>query len=154
MVLQGIWVFWDGMLCCCVCSSQCFKRHDFGAFIFTFQLPKYNAGLWKLKAPCCFESSETTYPVTQHNVLDGGGVAVTQLVESLHYKPEGCGFDARWGHWIFRWLNPSGRTMALGSTQPVTEMSTRNISGGLTRPVLRADNHITSLKDREGIPKC
>jgi len=29
---------------------------------------------------------------------------------------------------IFHWLNPSGRTAALGSTQPLTEMSTRNIS--------------------------
>jgi hypothetical protein len=29
---------------------------------------------------------------------------------------------------IFHWRNPSGRTMALGSTQPVTEMFTRNIS--------------------------
>jgi hypothetical protein len=29
---------------------------------------------------------------------------------------------------IFQWNNPSGRTMALGSTQPLTEMSTRNIS--------------------------
>jgi hypothetical protein len=30
--------------------------------------------------------------------------------------------------WIFSNLpNPSGRTMALGSTQPVTEMSTRNL---------------------------
>jgi len=29
---------------------------------------------------------------------------------------------------IFHWHNPSGRTMAQGSTQPVTEMSTRNIS--------------------------
>jgi hypothetical protein len=28
----------------------------------------------------------------------------------------------------FHWHNPSGRTMALGSTQPLTEMSTRNIS--------------------------
>ena len=28
---------------------------------------------------------------------------------------------------IFRWHNPSGRTMALGLTQPLTEMSTRNI---------------------------
>jgi len=26
--------------------------------------------------------------------------------------------------------NPSGRTMALGSTQPLTKMSTRNISWG------------------------
>jgi hypothetical protein len=33
--------------------------------------------------------------------------------------------------WIFRWHNPSSRTMALGSTQPLTEMSTRNISLGV-----------------------
>jgi hypothetical protein len=31
---------------------------------------------------------------------------------------------------IFHWLNPSGRTMALGSTQAPTEMSTRDISWG------------------------
>ena len=31
---------------------------------------------------------------------------------------------------IFHWHNPSDRTMALGSTQPLTEMSTRRISGG------------------------
>jgi hypothetical protein len=29
---------------------------------------------------------------------------------------------------IFQWLNPSGRIVALGSTQPLTEMSTRNPS--------------------------
>jgi len=29
---------------------------------------------------------------------------------------------------IFRWDNPSGRTMVLGWTQPLTEMSVRNIS--------------------------
>ena len=29
---------------------------------------------------------------------------------------------------IFHRINPSGRTMALGLTQPLTEMSTRNIS--------------------------
>ena len=29
---------------------------------------------------------------------------------------------------IFHWHNPSGRTMALGLTQPLTEVSTRNIS--------------------------
>ena len=28
---------------------------------------------------------------------------------------------------IFHWHNPSDRTMTLGSTQPLTEMSTRNI---------------------------
>ena len=31
---------------------------------------------------------------------------------------------------ISHWYNPSGRTMALGLTQPLTEMSTRNISWG------------------------
>jgi hypothetical protein len=30
----------------------------------------------------------------------------------------------------FHWRNPSDRTMALGSTQPLTEMSTRSISWG------------------------
>jgi hypothetical protein len=29
--------------------------------------------------------------------------------------------------------NPSSRTMALGSTQPLTEMSTRNVPGGKER---------------------
>jgi hypothetical protein len=31
---------------------------------------------------------------------------------------------------VFHCPNPSGRTVALGSTQPLTEMSTRDISGG------------------------
>jgi hypothetical protein len=36
--------------------------------------------------------------------------------------------------------NPSSRTMLLGSTQPLTEMSTRNLPGGKMRPALRADS--------------
>jgi hypothetical protein len=32
---------------------------------------------------------------------------------------------------IFHWHNPCGRIMALGSTQPLTEMSARNISWGV-----------------------
>jgi hypothetical protein len=31
---------------------------------------------------------------------------------------------------IFHWHNPSDRTIALGSTQPLTEMNTRSISWG------------------------
>jgi len=31
---------------------------------------------------------------------------------------------------IFHWCNPPSRTMTLGLTQPLTEMSTRNISWG------------------------
>jgi hypothetical protein len=36
--------------------------------------------------------------------------------------------------------NPSSCTMALGSTQPLTKMSTRNLPGGKKRPAPRADN--------------
>jgi hypothetical protein len=36
--------------------------------------------------------------------------------------------------------NPPSRTMALGSTQPLTEMSTRNLPGGKKRPARRTDN--------------
>jgi hypothetical protein len=41
---------------------------------------------------------------------------------------------------FFNWPNPSSRTMTLGSTQPVTEMSTRNLPGGKERPACKADN--------------
>jgi len=41
---------------------------------------------------------------------------------------------------IFHSHNPSNRTMALGSTQPLKEMSARSISWGLRRPVRKDDN--------------
>jgi hypothetical protein len=41
---------------------------------------------------------------------------------------------------FFNLPNPSNRTMALGSTQPLTEMSTRNLPGAKGRPARRADN--------------
>jgi hypothetical protein len=39
---------------------------------------------------------------------------------------------------FFNWPNPSSHTMAVGSTQPLTEMSTRNLLGGKGRPVHKA----------------
>jgi hypothetical protein len=50
---------------------------------------------------------------------DRGGT----VVKVLCYKSEGRWFDSRWCH--------SDRTMALGSTQTLTEMSTRSISLGV-----------------------
>ena len=44
------------------------------------------------------------------------------VVKVLCYKSEGRWFDPTWCQWIF------DRTMALGSTQPLTEMSTRSNS--------------------------
>jgi hypothetical protein len=43
---------------------------------------------------------------------------------------------------IFNWPNPSSRTMALGLTQPLTEMSTRNLPGGKGWPARKADTLI------------
>ena len=56
--------------------------------------------------------------------LARGGVVVT----ALRYKPAGRGFDSRWCQDFSPLHNPAGRTMALGSTQPLTEMSTRFVS--------------------------
>jgi hypothetical protein len=36
--------------------------------------------------------------------------------------------------------NPSSRTMALGSTEPLTKISTRNLPGEKKRPARKADN--------------
>ena len=52
------------------------------------------------------------------------------VVKVLCYKSGGRWFNPRWCHWIFHWHNPSDRTMALGSTQPLTDMRTWRISWG------------------------
>jgi hypothetical protein len=51
-----------------------------------------------------------------------------QFVEVLSYKPMDVGSIPDGVIGIFHWHNPYGRTMALGLTQPLTEMSTKNIS--------------------------
>jgi hypothetical protein len=48
---------------------------------------------------------------------------------STMLQAEGRGFESRWSDFFFNLPNPSSRTMALGSTQPLTEMSTRNLRG-------------------------
>jgi hypothetical protein len=64
----------------------------------------------------------------------GGGEARSiVLVKTLCYKPESRGFDSRLG-------NPSSRTMVLGFTQPLIEMSTRNLPGGKALPARKTDS--------------
>jgi hypothetical protein len=41
---------------------------------------------------------------------------------------------------FFSLPSPSSRTMAVGLTQSLIEMSTRNLPGGKKRPARRADN--------------
>jgi hypothetical protein len=50
---------------------------------------------------------------------------------------------------FFNFPNPSSRTMALGSTQLLTEMSTRNLPGGKGRPARKADN-LTAICEPTG----
>ena len=64
------------------------------------------------------KASISVYGGIQGYELGARGGAVV----ALSYKQEGRGFDSRWCH--------SGCTMALGSTQPLTEMITRNIFWG------------------------
>jgi hypothetical protein len=62
------------------------------------------------------------------------GYAVVWLVEALCHRLEGRGFESLEVD-FFNLSNPASRTMTLGSTQPPTEMSTRNLSGGKERSV-------------------
>ena len=56
---------------------------------------------------------------------------MAQLVEALATNQKVAGSIPDGVIGIFHLHNPSGRTMALGLTQPLTEMSTRNISWGV-----------------------
>jgi hypothetical protein len=42
--------------------------------------------------------------------------------------------------------NPSSHIMALGSTQPLTKMNTRNLPGGKGRPALKVDKFLAFLE--------
>jgi hypothetical protein len=63
-------------------------------------------------------------------MLDGYYATIRNAADSI--PDEVTGF--------FNSPNPTSRTMALGSTQPLTEMSTRNLSEGKGRPACKADN--------------
>jgi hypothetical protein len=64
---------------------------------------------------------------------------LTDLDKKVYYKPGGRGIESRLGE-FFNLSNPSSRNMALGSTQPLAEMSTRNLPGGKGQPARKADN--------------
>jgi hypothetical protein len=55
------------------------------------------------------------------------GARGSVVVEALSYKPEGRGIASQEGVFFSNLPNSSGRFLALGSTQPLTEMSTRNL---------------------------
>jgi hypothetical protein len=78
----------------------------------------------------------------------GGGRAYGSVVGLKHYatirKVEGSIPDE--SSRFFNRPNSSCSTMTLGSTQPLTETSTRNLREGKGRPVRKADNLTTTCK--------
>ena len=68
---------------------------------------------------------------------------MAQLADALRHKAAGSIRGGVTG--IFHCLNPSGCSLALRSTPPLTEMSTRDISWGVMAAVSRADN-LTTLR--------
>jgi hypothetical protein len=62
------------------------------------------------------------------------------LIQAVSYKPERRGFDSDEVTVLFHVPNPSNRAISLGSTNPLTEMSTRNLPGLKRRPACKADN--------------
>jgi hypothetical protein len=52
---------------------------------------------------------------------------------------------------IFSLPNPSSRHMALGSTQPPTEMSTRNIPRSKGRPGFASGQHVGFVVDKAAL---
>jgi hypothetical protein len=75
------------------------------------------------------------------------------LVEALCYKPECRGIDSRC-HWIFQLTYSSSRTLTLVLTQPLTEMSTRNLLGAEGRPARRVRLANSSLSVSRLSGKC
>jgi hypothetical protein len=55
------------------------------------------------------------------------------------YKPEGHGFESQMSCILFNIPNYSSHTKALGLTQSLTDMSTKDLPGGNKRPARRAN---------------
>jgi len=95
----------------CVCLCSCILQ----TIIITTNMYQMHIGLYFI-----------------YNVVNGKGKGTRWCSWLRHWatsrKVAGSIPDGVFG--IFHWHNPSGRTMALGMTQPLTEMSTRSISWG------------------------
>ena len=69
------------------------------------------------------------------------GYAVAHLVQALLQKPEGCCSIPEKQSEIVHWLNYTGAlSTVLGSTQPLTKLSTRDISWKVKAVRARDDN--------------
>jgi hypothetical protein len=84
---------------------------------------------WKLLISLLFTVLTSLFIISTTSTSNHGAWG-SVVVETLRYLSDGPGIDSRWCHWIFQWHIPSGRIMALGSTQSNIKISSRNISWG------------------------
>jgi hypothetical protein len=78
--------------------------------------------------PTTLMVDSTFLPSTTPTGVSGSAVGWGTVLQA-----EGRGYDSRWDGVtkIFHWLNPSGRTVTLGSIRLLTEMSIRNLPWGV-----------------------
>jgi hypothetical protein len=132
--LRHIAVSWAICITCWKTSSEFYMHNVFTHFIWFVSSLRDGFVTERL---CSRRERNWSYTIL-YNVSDRQSSKVGNLssVNSQHplfmchctTKLEGRGIDFRWCHWNYPLHNPSGRTKALGSSQPLTEMSTRNIS--------------------------
>jgi hypothetical protein len=115
-----------GVSSCGICGGQSGTGTDF-LQIFRFLVP--------IHIPSSPHSliilSSAQYSFDTDSVVGWGTMLISRKVAGS-ISDEVIGF--------FSWPNPSSRTVALVSTQPLTEMSTRNLLGAKGRPARRTDS--------------
>jgi hypothetical protein len=109
------------------------------------QLPYERHDPQKVIHYCNYSTSPSTLMFSAFPSLKNKSISTPPLSQRGHavatsYKPEGQGSIPDEFIGFFNLLNPSSRTMPLGSTQPLTEMSTRHLPVGKGRPERKADN--------------
>jgi len=131
---------------CGLITETCLK--ELCIFSRTYTPPKYALERPKPRWFFLTKSYTHTWVVSfniEPNTFHSKGTAVAQWLRcsAANWKVAVSIPDGVVG--IFHWHNPSDRTRSLGSTQPLTEMSTRSISWREKRPVLKADNLTTMM---------
>jgi hypothetical protein len=149
--ISGMHAIWSSICCSDICHDDLQRKECQISYLRNFRT-KINLGfVWTHTAHSAKVKERAElyfYSLLGFCFLLQGGIYLSLYFTFRPYLPEnGTLLVAQWWRHcatnrkvagsipngvigIFHWHNPSGRTVALGSTQPLTEMSTRNISRG------------------------
>jgi hypothetical protein len=97
----------------------------------TDYFPTHNLADYNRDGLCLLRGTDCNFKYISEQYWSLKEDSSSTVVKVLCFNSEGRWYDPSWCHWILHWhKNPSDRTMALGSTQPLIEMSTRSTSWG------------------------